>query len=385
MMGSFVKFQIFLLLFVFTLSVHSEEKQNSNPPSVSALPVEQDSIKKEEKKTEFILSQSLANDVFIFGNSLYGERLSRRNNERYQPVSDGLILGTFVNFVTPIPGLKINLVVADPLVGRNNTDNDFFYQSTQGGKDETEKVVRSIQGNQIGYDPNQIRQRKENNGLRDYFIGQIGYEWNTSIGQFSTGFFIINSNNYPTNTSAMNYTFGWKPGFLAVVKPEFVSNYRISSETNGLNQGNSHHRLGFSHEFDLSKDWKLTPGIQSGFQYFNNNTDRRTGVTDITAKVQVNYSFMNFSISDVYRPSLFLFDNDRAFPKPSGVSSDGNPEDGKVTDPSKIHGTANQVAAATIQSLSLDPVTKDSLLNSYQQQHLPKHHIVFNVGYMAKF
>ncbi|BDA80552.1 hypothetical protein LPTSP3_g34820 [Leptospira kobayashii] len=374
-----------LLSFLFAFSIYSEEKQSPSPISGSNPVVDSGSVKQEEKKPEFIFSQALANDVFIFGNSLYGERLSRRNNEEYQTVSNGLILGTFVNFLTPITGLKVNLVVANPLTGRSNTDNDFFYQSSPGGKDETDKVVRSVQGNQVAYDLNQIRPRKENNGLRDYFIGQIGYEWNTSIGQFSTGFFIINSNNYPTNTSAMNYTFGWKPNFLTVLKPELISNYRISSETNGLNQGNSHHRLGFSHEFDLSKDWKLTPGIQTGFQYFNNNTDRRTGVTDITTKVQVNYSFVNFSISDVYRPSLFLFDNDRTYPKPSGVSSDQNPEDGKVADPSKIHGTTNQLAAATIQSLSLDPITKDSLINSYQQQHLPKHHIIFNLGYMAKF
>ncbi|MBW0432868.1 hypothetical protein [Leptospira yasudae] len=377
--------RVLLPLLLIATSISAQDKQS--PDINSGIPEDnaQNLPKATDKKPEFGFSQSLSNDVFVLGNSLFGEKLSRRNNESYTDFSPGLILGTFVNFFTPIPGFRLNLISANPLIGRSNTDNDFFYQSSPGGPDETNKVVQSLQSGQLGYDPNQIRPRKENNGVRDYFIGQIVYEWNTSIGQFFTGFLTVNSANYPSNASLFNYTFGWKPSYLSYLKPELVSNFRLSSETNGLNQGNSHHRAAISHEYELTKDWKLTPGMQVGYQYFNNNTDRRSGVTDITAKVQLNFKDVNVSVSDVYRPDQYLFDNDRVYAKPTGVASDSNANDGKETDPSKIHGTYNQTMASAIQSLALDTASKNYLLNSYQQQHLPKHHFIVSLGYVAKF
>ncbi|TGM53418.1 hypothetical protein [Leptospira adleri] len=382
-MIQFIKLLIFFFVFVYSLS--AQDKQT--PDIQSGIPEDnpKNLPKATDKKPEFGFSQTVANDVYVLGSSLFGEKLSRRNNESYDTFSQGLVLGTFVNFFTPIPGFRMNLIMANPLIGRSNTDNDFFYQSSPGGVDETNKVIQSLQSGQLTYDPNHIKQRKENNGLRDYFIGQILYEWNTSIGQFFTGFLIVNSANYPSNASLFNYTLGWKPGFLEYLKPELVSNYRISSETAGLNQGNSHHRAAISHEYELTKDFKFVPGMQVGYQYFNNNTDRRSGVTDITAKLQLNFKEMNVSVSDVYRPDLYLFDNDRVFPKPTGVQADNNADDGKVTDPSKIHGTLNQTVASAIQSLPLDTTSKNYLLNSYQQQHIAKHHIVINLGYVTKF
>ncbi|WP_135355060.1 hypothetical protein [Leptospira ryugenii] len=374
-----------LILFVFYSSLSAQDKQT--PDLQSGIPEDnpKNLPKANDKKPEFGFSQSVANDVYVLGNSLFGEKLSRRNNESYNSFSQGLVLGTFVNFFTPIPGFRLNLIMANPLIGRSNTDNDFFYQSSSGGTDETNKVLQSIQSGQLTFDPNQIKPRKEKNGLRDYFIGQILYEWNTSIGQFFTGFLIVNSANYPTNASLFNYTVGWKPGFLEYLRPELVSNYRISSESNGLNQGNSHHRATLSHEYELNKDFKFIPSIQVGYQYFNNNTDRRSGVTDITAKLQLNFREMNVSVSDVYRPDIYLFDNDRVYPKPSGIQADTNADDGKVTDPSKIHGTANQTVASAIQSLPWDTNSKNYLLNTYQQQHITKHHFVINLGYVTKF
>ncbi|WP_156781877.1 hypothetical protein [Leptospira tipperaryensis] len=382
-MMQFIKIIFFLFVFVHSLS--AQEKQT--PDIQSGIPEDnpKNLPKATDKKPEFGFSQTVANDVYVLGNSLFGERLSRRNNESYETFSQGLVLGTFVNFFTPIPGFRMNLIMANPLIGRSNTDNDFFYQSAPGGADETNKVIQSLQSGQLTYDPNQIRPRKENNGLRDYFIGQILYEWNTSIGQFFTGFLVVNSANYPTNASLFNYTMGWKPLFLEYLKPEIVSNYRISSETAGLNQGNSHHRAAISHEYELTKDFKFVPGMQVGYQYFNNNTDRRSGVTDITAKLQLNFKDMNVSVSDVYRPDLYLFDNDRVYPKANGVQADTNADDGKVADPSKIHGTVNQTVASAIQSLPLDTASKSYLLNSYQQQHIAKHHFVINLGYVTKF
>ncbi|TGL93310.1 hypothetical protein EHQ76_18160 [Leptospira barantonii] len=376
---------LILSIFLFASLLQAQDKQS--PDINSGIPEDnaQNLPKPTDKKAEFGFSQTLANDVFVFGNSLFGERLSRRDNDPYQTFSPSLILGTFVNFFTPIPGFRMNLIMANPLIGRSNTDNDFVYQSTPGGADETYKVVQSVQSGQLSYDPNQVKPRKENNGVRDYFIGQILYEWNSSIGQFFTGFLIVNSANYPTNASLFNYTVGWKPAFLNYLKPELVSYYRLSSETSGLNQGNSHHRVTLSHEYELTKDWKLIPGLQAGYQYYNNNTDKRSGVTDLTAKLQLNFKDMNVSVSDVYRPDLYIFDNDRVYPKPSGVASDTNADDGKVTDPSKIHGTVNQTAAAAIQSLALDSVSKNYLLNAYQQQHIPKHHFIVSLGYVAKF
>ncbi|MDV6236201.1 hypothetical protein CH379_011260 [Leptospira ellisii] len=376
-----------LLTFVFlsAYALTAQEKQSPDLPSGIPEDNPKELPKSQEKKPEFGFSQSVANDVFVLGNSLFGERLSRRNNESYGTFSPGLVLGTFLNFYTPIPGFRLNLIMANPLIGRSNTDNDFFYQSTPGGPDQSDKVVKALESGNLTFDPNQVRPRKENNGLRDYFIGQIVYEWNTSIGQFFTGFLIVNSANYPSNSSLFNYTLGWKPSILAYLKPEIVSNYRLSSETNGVNQGNSHHRAAVGHEYGLVGELKFNPSLQVGYQYFNNNTDRRSGVTDVTAKLQLNFKDVNVSVSDVYRPDLYLFDNDRVYPKPSGVAADNDAEDGKETDPSKIHGTYNQAVASAIQSLPLDAASKSHLLNSYQQQHLPKHHLVVNLGYMTKF
>lgn len=78
--------KIYFLLTLFFLSAYALTGQDKQSPDLpSGIPEDnpKELPKSQEKKPEFGLSQSIANDVFVLGNSLFGERLSRRNNESY--------------------------------------------------------------------------------------------------------------------------------------------------------------------------------------------------------------------------------------------------------------------------------------------------------------
>ncbi|MCE9501233.1 MAG: hypothetical protein K8R21_12170, partial [Leptospira sp.] len=239
-----------------------------------------------DPKPDFTLIQFFANDVNFRGTSIYGEKLSRRNQEGYKSFNDAWLVSSNIIFHLPIPGLKFLFTSNNPIENRSNKDADQRFQTSPGADDQTAKLNQAIQTGSFSFDPSAVRSRKEQNGLRDVFIGQMYYDWETKAGGFRTGFFFLNNQNYPAKFNLGEWVFGFRPDVLKFLNPELTMFYRFTSELNGLNNGNIHIRAIIKHEFFKEEFFRVTPILEAGYQAANNNTDRRNGVSDITARLQ---------------------------------------------------------------------------------------------------
>ena len=65
--------------------------------------------------------------------------------------------------------------------------------------------------------------------------------------------------------------------------------------------------------------------------------------------------------------------------------SDNNAGDGKVTNPSKVHGPFNDLVSSFVNNLDANVILKQSILDTYQQQHISKHLFTVNLGYTLLF
>jgi hypothetical protein len=366
----------------------SKLSKNITPASESAIPsvpaVENQA--KNEEKPQFQVTQQMGNDLVVLGSSVFGERLARRNAESYKQFNEAWNLATNVVFLTPIPQFRTNIIVVNPLVGRNNRDVDGFFQSSPGGADQTNQVAQTLSTGVLLYDPNQVRQRVERNGLRDALIGQFAYEWNTKIGDIGTGVFFVNSQSGGVNSELGSYTLSWKPGFdiTRFVNLQFNSFYRFTSDVGGIFQGNSQHRASISHEFFQGQFFRITPSVSTGYQYFNNNTDRRSGFADISSRLQFNFGPLFLALNDVFRPTLSLFDNSTYYPT-IGRYKDTNGNDGNTVDPSRAYGNTNKLVTDQIANSGYPDIVRESLTNSYQQQKIHRHQFIINIGYSVRF
>ena len=196
---------------------------------------------------------------------------------------------------------------------------------------------------------------------------------------------MINSLMYPSNATIGNYFIGYKFPILSYLNPTVTSYFRFTSESAGINQGNSHHRFSINYEFFKGEAFRIIPEIQTGYQYMNNNIDRKSGITDISTSVRFVYKMFGLTLTDVYRPDLYVFDNNRSYPNASsGYALDTNPNDGKVTDPSKVYGLFNDAVRDAIQTNAPAPL-QNLLLERYQSQKIPRHIYTISLGYTLRF
>ncbi|MCB1158305.1 MAG: hypothetical protein H7A25_16645 [Leptospiraceae bacterium] len=347
------------------------------------------------KDYSFTFVQFMWNDVPFRGYSVYGERLSQRNNQPYKSFYDAWNLVSGLSFTTPIENLKISMNMYMPTAHRSRRDNDYYYQVAAGDKtDYTDDMVKSIingkyEGNLNWSNASIARQRKENNGLKDIFDTLILYNWNTKIGNVTTGFYFANNNNI-TPITLGELVVGWKPRVLEFLNPSYTAYYRFTSEAGGGNNSTSNHRFDISHTFFNESDFKITPSVSSGYQLKNNSSDRRHGVSDISPGVKFEFKNFFLSFTDMYRPDVRLYDNGSDL----GVYKDVNKNDGLTTDPSKVHGINNRVALKEIDNIVANSGLngdaekerlKIALTEKYQQQKVVKHYYRVAFGYSLKF
>ena len=93
----------------------------------------------------------------------------------------------------------------------------------------------------------------------------------------------------------------------------------------------------------------VVTSLSSGYQYHSNLTEYRSGVSDISPKVQVNFGSFYVSFMDMIRPDSSLWDAPGAFGS-SAAYRDSNRRDGRVDDPSKVHGSKNQAVVDAISN-----------------------------------
>ena len=370
-----INFKFILLFSFFVFSASAQENSPGTPAKDSAA---------EPPKEVITITQYTANDINFRGSSIFGDKLSRRNLTPYSSFAQSWFLSTNVKFDLPVNGLKLYMTSHNPLENRSDRDTDFKFQASPGGTDETSRLNSFLSTGNLSFDPNSVKFRKEHNGLRDVFVAQIYYEWTNFAGGFKTGFFILSNQNYPTKFNMYEYVFGWEIPFLKIIHPEWTTFYRLSSELNGLNNGNIHSRLSFKHEFFKESIFKFTPALEAGYQAPNNSTDRRVGVSDVTLKLQFSFHSLFLNLFDAYRPNTYMYDNDRYFPK-TGVFSDINPNDGRTVDPSKTVGISNKPTIDAMESLPMHEVMKAAVIRNYQEQKIPKHVFIVQFGYTKKF
>lgn len=342
-------------------------------------------------KNEFSVTQVMTNDVNFRGTSIFGEKLARRNLQPYESFSNAWAVSSNVAFFLPATGFKLFFTSNNPVENRGNRDTDFRYQTSPGGTDQTSTVTRDV-GNfintqnpaSITYDPNATKMRREQNGLRDVFIAQLYYDWETKAGGFRTGFFYLSNQNYPTRFNFGEYVLGWKLPFLTYINPAITAYYRFTSEVSGANNANIHLRLSMNHEFFKDEFFRFTPSVEVGYQGPNNTTDRRNGFSDVTTRLQFHLGHLLVAFTDVYRPNTYMYDNDRNYPK-TGKYSDINPADGKTVDPSKSAGLINNLVVDQISKINTIDVGKMAITQSYQEQKIVKNIYIVQVGYSAKF
>lgn len=371
---------------VTTPSSNSKEKNPNNSAEV---------------ENPITLSQFYWNDVPFRGFSVLGSRLAQRDNESYKSMPQAWNLVTGVSY-NPSENFSIGMNAYNPTAHRANRDNDYFMQSGPGDKtDFTGKFVDSVMANNPNIiinealkkakDPSSLRMRNEKNGLKDIFDASFTYKYNTRFGKIVTGFYFANNDNY--NLHLGELVAGLEFPFWKALNPAYTGYYRFTSENGGGGNGTSNHRLSISHKFFSESDINITTSLAAGYQYHSNLTEYHSGVSDISPKIQVNYKSYYISFMDMIRPDSSLWDS----PGGSGAYQDFNRNDGRVDDPSKIHGARNQyvvdqIALATDRFRSSDStggfatdLAKMSLTQRYQQQKFVHHIYYFTMGYSMKF
>ena len=343
------------------------------------------------KKYSVTFTQYMWNDVPFRGISVLGERTSVRDNSPYRSFYQAWNLVNGLSFVTPDEHLSISMNVYSPTVHRINKDIDYRYQTAPGDSiDYKDKLIASANAKvfQPDYDPFAVKKRRERNGLKDIFDTSIMYKWNSKIGKITTGFYFANNVNYSPITLG-ELVVGIDFPFLEAINPSYTAYHRFTSEAGGGGNGSSNHRLSLSHTF-LKDEWfNFTTALSSGYQYLNNQTDHKFGVSDITPRLQLNFGNIFMAVADMYRPDSRLYDN----PTKNAIYPDTNKNDGKVNDPSKLHGSTNQFVVEQIgkgvDSLGMGGIetatVKQSLIQNYQQQKFMKHVIIVTFGYSIKF
>jgi len=342
-------------------------------------------FKNKTDRPEFsiLLNQSIANDGAFQGASLFGERQSRRNNEKYSPYNEAWNMATSLDFLGLPKNLQMGITSLNPLVDRTNTDSDMKYQSASGGASKNSTVLNSINSRTLLYDPNEIKTRKEKNGLSDYLFSRVNYEHNTTFGTFGMGLLFINTNT-PTYIMRSLFVITWKPPFLSFLNPVITINNRMLSEVGGIYQGNHNYRLSLSHEFFSGKSFRITPSIVIGYQDVNNNIDMKKGFSDISPRLQFNYLNYFFALNYMYRVNPYLVDTKYYYPD-IGIYPDTNQNDNKTIDPSKVNGWENALIIDSISAIAPNDLVRTYLLNKFQQQKIVSGIFFFNIGYTLRF
>ncbi|MCZ8342752.1 MAG: hypothetical protein O9301_06955 [Leptospira sp.] len=365
----------------------------------------------EEPSRRVQFYQYLSNDNTFRGFSVLGNKLSQRDNTAYNSVPQAWNITTGVSF-QPSENLTIGINIYTPTAHRSNKDNDYFLQSSAGDKEDfTKSYIESVNSGNPNIlindaltrdrtkprDPSSIRFRKEKNGLQDFIDASVIHKYNTKFGKIITGSFMANNPNY--NVAALDLIAGLEFPFFKTWNPTLNSFFRMTSEGGGGGNGTSYHKLSISHKIFEEKDFNVTFSIGAGYQYLTNLSEKRSGISDITPAVQFNYKGLFLGILDMFRPDSRLWDTPSRYGN-AGVYADTNHRDGRVDDPSKVHGIQNKIAidliSTRVDELSAmnpgaDPngygreALKAFLIQRYQQQNFVHHVLHFSFGYNMKF
>jgi len=359
-------------------------KKNKDADSVS-LGVGTDVNQGTNSEPVITLTQYVANENNFRGISVYGDRYARRNNTEYKSVPDAWFLTTELAFHTGDKRFTTNMMFFNPMVGRTNRDNDSYFQDKPGGIDQTNTVINQLSTGTLTTDPNLVKRRREKNALGDSALGEFYFNWENRAGSFSTGLYVLINVGDNSRFATSDYTFIWRTPFLKYINPTLSTYYKFTSEFSGYGTGSVYQNLAFHHQFQISDNIFLTPATHIGYQYVNDVTLQRRGISDVNTSFKL--SIFNFFVKaiHVYRPDTYLWDNTIFNPQTGVIYSDNNQNDQRITDPSKRYGLANQINIDAINHMPVDPNLRQKLVYKYQQQDFVKNTFVIQIGYSMKF
>lgn len=382
-----------ILFLLFSVTLYAEtiaqetpkgknQKKGANLPSVKA---EAEALPTVPNENVVTITQYAANENNFRGISVYGDRFARRNNTEYKSIPDAWFLTTELAFNTGDKKFSSNMLFFNPIVGRTNRDNDYYYQDKPGGDNQTQTVAHSLSTGSLGYDPNHIKKRAEKNALGDSALGEFYFNWENRAGSFSTGLYVLINVGDNSRFATSDYAFIWRTAFLKYINPTISTFYKFTSEFSGYGTGSVYSNLSFSHNFLVTENFQITPATHIGYQYVNDYALQRRGISDINTSLKL--SFLGFFVKGIhiYRPDTYLWDNAIFNPQTGVMISDNNQNDQRITDPSKRYGLENQINIDAIKNLPIDGDLRQKLVYRYQQQDFVKNTFVIQIGYTMKF
>lgn len=341
-------------------------------------------ISKKQDPPKMIITQMWGNEAIFQGVSLFGDRLARRNGDSYQNVSQAYNVMTFMSFASLPKGFEMDIAVANPLIGRTNTDRDGFFQNIPGGASQNQTVINSFNNGTLGFDSNMTKIRNENNKLLDYFFTRFHYSHETkAFGTFGVGAVTIHTTD-PIYSMRFLYAVSWKipQTVLPYLNPNMIAYTYMLNEAAGAFQGNSNIRFNVFHKYTITDSFAIIPSVTLGYLNANNNINREKGIGDITTNIKFSYLDYFINLNHVRR-SETLFDNAIYFPG-QGVYTN-TVGDGMVADPSKINGAQNALVTNQITQNVSDSYAREYLIKNYQNQRVIKDIFYINIGYSLKF
>ncbi|MDX1961396.1 MAG: hypothetical protein SFU98_22695 [Leptospiraceae bacterium] len=419
-------------------TVENAAKEGENSGTISSGykgTAKPDGDKKDVPPVQIDVTHEIVTDFVWRGNSYGGEYLARRNNTSYKEFSEYYAYQPNLKIASPT-GLYFELWGNLPLVGRTDRDSDQrLLQNGPGGSaiDPNRLASRIANGNlydpadgtsifldpsnniyqsscadpdaalasslatpgartDCQVDPRRIGAKKERNGMyrTDGLFTTFAYNFGESkFGTFTMGTWWYFQNDKNSRYSWQEYFLWWDLPFLKkIIAPRIQVFTQSSQDLGAAADGGNYAAFQMSKTFMEDKPFQIQLMNSTGYKYVNNNTDKRSGLFDITSTIKFIYKQMFLTLNDAYRPDLHLYDNSTFyFQNSSGSNALANRSqyDGQTVDPSKLYGWKNLLVYDAINGSSEPELVKQYLTERYQNQNIPRHLYWISIGYNQTF
>ncbi|MBK8399177.1 MAG: hypothetical protein IPL26_28540 [Leptospiraceae bacterium] len=338
-------------------------------------------VMKAEEEKPIWMSIRMTSDHNFRGYN-YGALASQRNNTSYTNYTFAPALQPQFIYSTPLKGLKTLFWGNFFLNNLKDKDNDLFaLQDGPGESDRTSAIISEMQSGTGVYDPSKTRSYRERNSLGRYdgiFFG-IYYDWKTAIGDWSVGTWMWNNLNRFGKYSWQEWFIWYTPPFAKWANPKLSFFLNTSFDNGGSSStplantnGQNYIQLDFSHTFFSQRLIHVIPKLQAGYVQNNDNTNKRSGISNAIASLQFVLGNMDLTMQVLYRPEAKLYD-----------TYDQNRSDGKLPDPARQYGNNRAVYDELARRYPKDVAS--AIFNEWTSEKFVRTIFIFSMGYTIEF
>ncbi len=410
---TFVSF-IFLIFFSTFSEIYSS-------PKATKVEAEDD-----EPTVNIDVTHEIASDWIWRGQSFGGDYLSRRNSESYKEFSQSF---TYVPNarVSHHSGFFFELEGNIALQNRSDRDTDQRIQSFSGGPSVdlnrlNERLMagnffpdqkghslffdpnngvyndkcspdlpQSIEGNQCAVNPSRVKTYNEKNGMgrTDGLFTTFAYEIETNkIGKFTVGSWWYFKKDRAAKYTWNEFFIWWELPFFQQSLAPTIQTFKQTSSDDAGGYGNQYTSFSISHTFFKEKLIQLNMSSSIGYQWANNYISQKSGVNDVTNNAQFEVNDYFLSLNHVYRPDIYLYDNERFFytnSQDSAAVANLSERDGRTVDPSRLFGYANELVYQSINQQNAPEAVTVLARDLYQSQNIPRNLFWISIGVNQRF